>query len=226
MRTIVLAGSLLLPSSLAGQEAPGKPDLLPLACESAIALAAAPPHLRAEATVYVLGETGFETVHEGSNGFACIVNRDHPRVLKPTCFDAEGARTIVPKILFFGQQLMAGKSVPAIRSEIASGFEDGTFVRPGKAGVAYMLSNFNRPYNRQADRLGWFPPHYMFYAPDLTTADLGTTREARAANSELPFVAYQGPHGFVVMMAQNRSGPDPSEFAMCPAWVSDGLPEG
>jgi hypothetical protein len=41
----------------------------------------------------------------------------------------------------------------------------------------------------------------MFYAPNLTNADLGITPEALASDPSLPFVAYQGPHGFIIMLA-------------------------
>ena len=44
----------------------------------------------------------------------------------------------------------------------------------------------------------------MFYAPNLTNADLGTTPEALAKDPSLPFVAYQGPHGFIIMLAGDK----------------------
>jgi hypothetical protein len=44
----------------------------------------------------------------------------------------------------------------------------------------------------------------MFYAPNLTNADLGTTPEALAKDPSLPFVAYQGPQGYIIVLAGGR----------------------
>jgi hypothetical protein len=50
--------------------------VLPRAAQERLALSAAPEHLRAGATVYVFGKTGFEQTRGGTNGFTCLVNRD------------------------------------------------------------------------------------------------------------------------------------------------------
>ena len=193
--------------------------ILPLACEVDLALSAAPPHLRAEATVYALRADGFERVHEGSNPFTCVVNRDHPRVLKPTCFDREGGETIVPKIRFFAEALLAGRSVEEIVGAVDARFADGTFISPRRPGIAYMLSRYNRPYNPQTDQLGWFPPHVMFYAPDLTSDDIGFSMAAWHDNAQLPFIGYQGPHGYMIMPADDGTERSRSDLERCPDWV-------
>ena len=90
------------------------PELLPREKEIALALSAAPEHLRNDAGVYVLERNGFVKVRESKNGFTCIVNRDHPLNQKPVCFDAEGTATILPKILRVGELLMQGKSMSEI----------------------------------------------------------------------------------------------------------------
>ncbi len=194
-------------------------DLLPLACETDLALSAAPPHLRAAATVYALEKEGYRKVREGTNPFTCIVNRDHPRVIKPTCFDREGAETIVPKILFFGESLMAGKPLEAIRDSVDKAFAEERFVSPRRPGLAYMLSRYNRPYNSSTDQLGWFPPHVMFYAPNLTSDDIGFDMEAFHANSRLPGIGYQGPHGYMIMLADDGQERSRDDLLSCPDWV-------
>ena len=194
-------------------------DVLPSACEIALALSAAPEHLRADATVYALEKGGYRRVRDGTNNFTCIVNRDHPRVLKPTCFDREGAETIVPKILFFGSSLMAGKHVDAIKQEVDSAFAKGDFISPRRPGVAYMLSRYNRPYNPATDQLGWFPPHVMFYAPNLTTEDIGFSMEAWHANGRLPGIGYQGPHGYMIMIADDGQERSRDDLPSCPDWI-------
>jgi mannose-6-phosphate isomerase-like protein (cupin superfamily) len=169
--------------------------------EMEMALAAAPPHLRAGATVYVLEKDGFVLARQGANGFTCAVNRDHPLNLKPTCWDREGSETILPKVLRVGELLMKGTPLPQINAEIKEGFRSGKFVSPRRPGIAYMLSDHNRDYNPQTGKVDSFPPHVMFYAPNLTNADIGSS----GGSDGLPFVAYQGPHGYMIMMAEGGS---------------------
>lgn len=216
-----LCVGLALPFLLGtGREAGGAAtvELLSTECEVELAVSAAPEHMRDVVGVYVLESSGFRLHRESANGFTCIVNRDHPRVLKPTCFDAEGTRTIVPKILYFGEQLMAGASLEEIRAEVAAGFEKGTYERPGP-GLAYMLSRYNRPYNPTTDSLGWFPPHLMFYAPDKQPDDIGFQMEAWHENGSLPFIGYQGPQGFMIVITDDGTPRSHSDLPSCPAWV-------
>ncbi len=174
------------------------PDLLPRAEEMEIALSAAPDHLKAGAGVYVLEEGGVVQARESSNGFNCIINRDHPLNRKPTCYDAEGSETILPKVIKISNMIMEGIPMNEIWPVIQAGFESGEFIAPRRPGVAYMLTDHIRTYNG-TDQFGTFPPHVMFYAPNLTNEDIGWSREAARANPSLPFIAYQGPHGFMVV---------------------------
>jgi len=176
------------------------PELLPRDKEIDLALSAAPEHLRKGAGVYVLERNGFVQVRESANGFTCIVNRDHPLNQKPVCYDAEGTATILPKILRVGELLMQGKPMSEIDAEITEGFRTGKYISPRRPGVAYMLSGDIRNFNPRTGKVESFPPHVMFYAPNLTNADLGTTPEALAKDPSLPFVAYQGPHGFIIVV--------------------------
>lgn len=183
------------------------PELLPREKEIELALSAAPEHLRKGAAIYVLERTGFVKIRDSSNGFTCIVNRDHPLNQKPVCFDAEGTVAILPKILRVGELLMQGKPMSKIDAEIAEGFRTGKYISPRRPGVAYMLSGDIRNFNPRTGKVESFPPHVMFYAPNLTNADLGTTPEALASDPSLPFVAYQGPHGFIIMLANSGRQP-------------------
>lgn len=175
----------------------GKPALLSRDREMAMALSAAPERLRDGAAVYVLESAGFVKVRDSRNGFSCIVNRDHPLNLKPTCYDAEGSATILPKVIQVGAWLMEGRSLTDIDRLVKEGFESGRFVAPRRPGVAYMLSGDVRNYNPRTSQVESFPPHVMFYAPNLTNEDIGSN----GGRDGLPFVAYQGPHGFMIMMA-------------------------
>src|SRR5215470_3191086 len=54
---------------------------MPRDLEVRYALSALPPHLRADATTYVLDpDKGYELNHKGTNGFSCFVERtEHER---------------------------------------------------------------------------------------------------------------------------------------------------
>jgi hypothetical protein len=180
------------------------PELMPQDKEMAIALSAAPEHLRGGASVYVLKRTGFALVRQGTNGFSCIVNRDHPLNQKPTCYDAEGCATILPKVLRFGELLMKGVPLERIKAEIAEGFRSGKFMSPRRPGVAYMLSGDIKNYNESTGKVESFPPHVMFYAPNLTNDDIGSDGKFEPG---LPSIAYQGAQGFMIVVLGNAPHP-------------------
>ena len=209
MKLSITASALLLASGLEAQQpgspAPGNiPEVLPLADEIALAISAAPEYLRAGAGVWVLERNGFRKERESSNGFTCIVNRDAPMNRKPTCYDAEGTRTILPKVVRWGNLLMAGVSADSIRKEITAGFHDGTYKPPSRAGVAYMLSGDIRVQGANGVMTS-FPPHMMFYAPNITNEDIGVSHQALVADPWLPQVGYQGPHGYIIVLVPTGS---------------------
>jgi hypothetical protein len=182
---------------------PGVPDLLPPDQEMQMALDALPAHLQAGAGVYVLESRGFVRVRESRNHFTCIVNRDAPLNRKPTCYDAEGTATILPVVLRVGELLMQRVPLDRIRAEIKAGFKKGTFVSPRRAGVAYMLSGEVRVYDPATKRFGSFPPHVMFYAPNLTDDDIGSDGNVERG---LPFIGYQGPQGYMIVVCGSECG--------------------
>ena len=180
------------------------PELLPREKEVELALSAAPEHLRAGASVYALTKDGYEKVRDGDDGFTCIVYRDHPRNQKPTCWDAEGTRTIVPRVLFEGELLMQEKSREEIQRAVEEGFKSGRFVPPSRPGIAYMLSPHIRRYIARTGEMGTFPPHIMFYAPGVTNADIGVTRDSFRQYKNHPSVAYRGPHGYFIVLVERK----------------------
>ena len=201
---LLVALFLGFPAALAGQAAqaahpsePERPSLLSVDEETALALEAAPPHLRAGAGVYVLRDSGLVRLRPSTNGFTCAVNRDHPRAIKPTCWDAEGTRTILPAVVHVSGLLMRGVPVAQIERDVAERFRRGEFESPKRPGVAYMLSPRIRNVDHRTGAERGFPPHVMFYAPDLTDADIGAAQNVAPG---LPFIDYQGPHGYMIVM--------------------------
>jgi hypothetical protein len=184
--------------------------LLPEEEEMRMALDAAPEHLRADATVYVFGKDGYRKSRTGTNGFTCLVNRDGNQDgdndLKPTCWDAEGSRTIVPVMLRVGELLARSASAADIKSDIEAGFVSGKYSSPQKSGIAYMLRAdvLFDPQTRQITKTS-FVPHYMFYAPGLKNADIGMPPPNRDGQYSLPSVysGYSGGTriGYIIVVA-------------------------
>ena len=184
--------------------------------EIELALKAAPIHLRAGAAVFVFGKTGYERVRAGTNGFNCMVNRDGLQngdtAVHPTCWDPEGSRTILPVMLRVGELMAQGKSANDIKREIDEGFSQGRFQSPAKTGIAYMLAG-DIKFDSATGKLSTvaFPPHYMIYAPGVTNADIGFSRDAQTPG--LPFV-YSGYSGNVrtayIIVPANQSASHPA----------------
>ena len=182
--TKVFVGTLsigLLPSTAAiqamAQELPRVYDPS-VSRERQIALAesAAPAEVSSKATVYILGPKGFEKARKGTNGFTCFVGRHFVKptetTVEPTCFDAEGSRTTWIVRMREEELRSSGRSEAEIKADIANGYKKGRFKDPGKPGLLYMMSSENRLPSGKGTTSS-FPPHLMFYAPSMTTKDIG-----------------------------------------------------
>src|SRR5438445_4840265 len=103
----VIAGLLFSLSAGAADRPTNRIDPLPRDLEIQLALSALPPHLRDNATVYVLNPTkGFEIARQGTNGFHAFVARTgddtfrgswplteyRDDILYPISFDEAGAK--------------------------------------------------------------------------------------------------------------------------------------
>jgi hypothetical protein len=186
------------------------PTLLSQAKEVELALSAGPEHLRGEASVYVFGDEGYVRVKAGSNGFSCLVNRDGfqsgDQTVRPTCWDAEGSATILPVMLRVGELLAKGQSADEVKRDIDAGFKEDRYFSPRKAGIAYMLQgDVQVDPKTQAIESRSFPPHYMIYAPGVSNADIGISKEAGKDRFDLPFVysGYSGGTrtGYIIVLA-------------------------
>jgi hypothetical protein len=168
--------------------------LLPQDQEVQMALEAGPEHVRDAASVFVFGKDGYRKVRNGSNGFTCLVNRDGNQKgdndLKPTCWDAEGSRTIVPVMLRVGELIARSASQDEVQREIDAGYASGKFSAQQKAGIAYMLAGDIQfdPETRRMTGKTTAPPHYMIYSPGVSNADIGMETKPATSKFALPNV--------------------------------------
>jgi hypothetical protein len=156
---------------------------MPREQQIALAESAAPAEVSSKATVYVLGPKGYEKARQGSNGFSCIVGRHFAKptetTIEPTCFDAEGSRTLLPIYLHGEEMRSSGKSEAEIKADVADGYKEGRYKYPDKPGFLYMMSSENRLGPTRDHGTVSFPPHLMFYAPNMTTKDMGFDGEPK-----------------------------------------------
>jgi hypothetical protein len=177
---VLSIGVLSIGAAIQGraQELPKVYDAsVPRERQIALAESAAPPEVSSKATIYVLGPKGHEKAREGTNGFSCFVGRHFVKptetTVEPACFDAEGSRTLL-LVYMHGEELRAaGKSEADIKADVANGYKEGRYQYPSKPGFLYMMSSENRLGPASDKGPGIFPPHLMFYAPNMTTKDIG-----------------------------------------------------
>src|SRR5438067_1706744 len=156
---------------------------LPRDLEIQLALSALPPHLRDNATVYVLNpDKGFEVARKGTNGFHAFVARTgddtfrgswplkqyRDDILYPISFDEAGAKAQMQ--VFFDAAEMQAKGTPPeeLKKIIQERYKTNYYKAPERAGVSYMLSPILRTYtnpDQNEDAATANFPHVMYYAP-------------------------------------------------------------
>ena len=175
--------------------------VLPRDREIELAIGAAPPDFGGKATVYVFTTKGYEKARDGENGFTCLVNRDSElegyHVLKPTCWDPHGSRTIVPAIIEIAKRRAAGQSVADVTAGIRQLIKDGKLQLFDKVGVAYMLQGDVSDYDAATGKIltRRFPPHVMIYAPGITASDVGIAGRAAFSDVRAPLI-YESATGY------------------------------
>ena len=190
----------------------------PVDLETDFALSALPPHLRSEATVYLLEPNkGFYIGRQGTNGFVCFVSRTEWEwadfrndLATPISFDPEGAKTIVPVFLDVAALRASGKfTAEQVKDTVIERIKKGIYKAPGRAGVSYMLAPMMRVYPSTPDvktPVTVSMPHYMFYAPYVTFSDVGCKPDAKEGlmmvnPGEWVLGKRKGPHGYLIVPA-------------------------
>ena len=173
--------------------------MMPRDQEIEMALSAAPPNLRKDATVYVLEKNGYVKVREGTNGFSCLVVR-FGDIIAPYCYDAEGAQTTMLADFRRVELMLAGKSLKEAQAIIADEYKAGKLIAPRKHGVAYMLSpEFKRHDPKTGEAKQFYPPHIMFYAPYKTNADFGIA-DSLVGSHKYPCILNEGkPDAYIIV---------------------------
>jgi hypothetical protein len=225
--SVILALLFSITASAQNAERTNRLDPLPRDLEIRLALSALPPHLRDNATVYVLNpEKGFEVARKGSNGFHALVARTgddtfrgtwplkeyRDDILYPISFDEAGAKAQM-RVFFYAAEMQAKGTPPEeLKKIIQERYRTGYYKAPERAGVSYMLSPILRTYVNPDENENVATadvPHVMHYVPNVSNADVGGatpspeqlryfSQHGRWHDSPDPFVILHGPHGYMV----------------------------
>jgi hypothetical protein len=171
-----------------------KLEKMPADLETDFALSALPPQLRNAATVYLLDPVkGYYISKQGTNGFICFIARTEwewaefrQDLATPISYDAEGAKTIMPIYLDVAVMRASGKWQPAqIKDTVIARIKRGYYKAPSRPGISYMEAPMMRVYTNSNPAINNVAsvsmPHYMYYAPYLTYADLGVDSNSTQA---------------------------------------------
>lgn len=196
-------------------------EKMPVDLETDYALSALPPYLRKEATVYLLDPAkGFYVGRQGTNGFICFISRMEwewnefrKDLATPISYDAEGARTIFPVYLDMAAMRASGKYTAAqIKDTVVARMHKGIYKAPSRPGISYMLAPIMRVYPANPDNkeiVTMSMPHYMFYAPYMTNADIGGAGPADQGPMLLNAGQWilgerKAPHGYIIVPAGEK----------------------
>lgn len=190
-------------------------EKMPPELESDFALSALPPQLRSAATIYLLDPVkGYHISRQGTNGFVCFVARtewEWPEfrqdLATPISYDAEGAKTIMPVYLDVAAMRASGKCTPVqIKDSVIARIKRGYYKAPSRPGISYMESPMMRVYTSNDpdnDHVASVSmPHYMYYVPYLSYADLGidssSAQEPFLVNPDAMVLGGAGPYEYLI----------------------------
>jgi hypothetical protein len=209
--TLSLAFMAFLSVQSFGQGTAGwKLEKMPADLETDFALSSLPPYVRNDATVYLLDvEKGYYVARQGKNDFICFVLRTQwetgefrQDLASAISYDAEGAKTIFPVYKDVAVMRASGKfTATEIKDTIATRFATGFYVAPRRPGLSYMLAPVMRSDvgDNTTRRVATFSlPHYMFYAPYITEANIGGNSPA---GGPMILGDGKGPHGYIMVPA-------------------------
>lgn len=184
---IAVCAALAATAPTAAQDTHAAPSAalepIPRDLEIRWALSAAPPHIRNDATVWVLDPSeGYVVAQRGESGLECLVSRTAPEqgvyrddVYVPLCYDTPGAVTYLKVLRDAAAMRAAGTGAAALKAEFVRRYADGTYAPPTRPGLSYMVAPVIRTWALPDGEVHTVSmPHVMTYAPGVTDESLGS----------------------------------------------------
>jgi hypothetical protein len=192
MRKIMAGLALLVINVQAASVCGQSPKYPPLSeymmardAEIALAKSAAPDSISGHATIKVLTASGFQVVHDGDNGFVCMVMRGwsaptytpaqfrdlvyEAKLRAPICFNPEASRTVLPYYELRSKLGMEGKTPDQIVEGVQAAYAKGELPKRDGVSFAYMWS----ADQNLGPGIGHWHPHVMVFAPYHDNSMLG-----------------------------------------------------
>ncbi len=143
--------------------------LMPPAEEAALARSAADSDISDHADVWVLYEDGYRLHAAGTNGWTCLVDRDHPESVAPICYDPEGTRTLVPGVVRIERLRAGGLPYQAAVDSVEALYRAGVLPEPTRPVFTTMLSRNQRLHSApDGPAIGAWRPHVMIFDPGFS----------------------------------------------------------
>lgn len=187
---------------------PPKLEKMPEALEMRFASSAAPPHLRDNATIYVLDPAkGYVMARRGTNEVSCIVVRSdwqwpsppfRDDIYWPVCYDSEGSRTLLQDYFYAAELRARGLDSRQVHEAVTKRSGTPASPNPSRTGVAYMIAPIMRGYTSAPGPVTMNMPHYMFYAPGVKDSDIG----GNGFSKQYPFILdmSQGRDDYIILL--------------------------
>jgi hypothetical protein len=149
--------------------------------EIALARSAAPESISGNATILVLGRTGYDAAVVGTNGFVCMVDRGwtgpfdwpelwNPKIRAATCLNPQAARSILPIVHMRTTMVLAGRSTAEVISALTAAFENERLPNLERDAMSYMTSKSSYLTDEGAHNI----PHLMFYTHVTNSKNWGS----------------------------------------------------
>jgi hypothetical protein len=171
--------------SQAAKYPPMEEYLMPQPAEVALAKSAGPANISGRATIKVLTSSGFSVVHQGDNGFACMVMRGFSAptytpaqfrdlvydssLRAPICFDPKAAKEVMPYYELRTKLAMQGKNPDQIAEGVQTFYARGELPKRDGVCFAYMWS----ADQNLGSGIGHWHPHMMIFAPYYDNSMVG-----------------------------------------------------
>ena len=138
------------PSRAQTASAPSKLEKMPETLEVRFASSAAPPHLRDNATIYVLDPAkGYVISRQGTNGVSCIVVRSdwqwasppfRDDIYWPVCYDSEGSKTLLQDYFYTAELRARGMDSKQVHEAVTKRFGTSASPNPSRTGDCITMS--------------------------------------------------------------------------------------
>jgi len=182
--------------------------LMPQDAETALAKSAAPDNISGRATIKVLTPSGFRVVHEGDNGFVCMVMRGSAaptftppqirdlvydaKLRAPICFNPQASETVMPYYELRNKLVIEGKTPDEITQGIQAAYSKGELPKREGVSFAYMWSA-----DQNLGSFGHWHPHMMVFCPYYENSMLGGNP---LGTPQLPIVSDDAGTPFAVVL--------------------------